>query len=79
MTDRPKQDAYFLHLAMDMYRELPNMPREARQFAYNVIELMENDVLDRPAWGDHPIQQPKRLILRQLRAFDRAMSANDLQ
>jgi hypothetical protein len=79
MTDRPRQDAYFLHLAMDLYRALPNMPKPARRFAYNAIELMENDVLDKPAWGDHPLQQPKRLIMRQLVAFERAMAADDAQ
>lgn len=79
MPSVSKQDAYFLHLAMDMYRSLPDMPHAARRFAYNVIELMENDVLNKTAWGDHPIQHPKRLIMRQLLAFERAMAADVVQ
>lgn len=79
MATIAKQDAYFLHLAMDMYRALPYMPKPARRFAYNVIELMENDVLNKPALGDHSIQQPRRLIMRQLVAFERAMAADVVQ
>lgn len=79
MTSPAKQDAYFLHLAMYMYRALPDMPHAARRFAYNVIELMENDVLNKPSWGDHPLQCPKRLIMRQLVAFERAMAADVVQ
>lgn len=68
-------DAYFVHLVRDVYRALPGMPKGARHFAYNLIELLEHDVMSAPVWGDHPLQQPKRLIMRQLVAFERAMAA----
>lgn len=68
-------DAYFVHLVRDVYRALPWMPKGARHFAYNLIELLEHDVMSAPVLGDHPLQQPKRLIMRQLVAFERAMAA----
>lgn len=68
-------DAYFVHLVGDVYRALPWMPKAARPFAYNLIGLLENDVLNGPTWGDHPLQRPRQLIRRQLAAFERAMAA----
>lgn len=62
-------------MARNLHRALPGMPKTARPFAYNLIELLEGDVLNGPIWGDHPLQQPKVLIRRQLEPFEREMRA----
>jgi hypothetical protein len=67
---------YFLHLIGEIYRALPTMPESAKPFAYNLIELLENEILSTPAWGDHPLQQPKILVSRQLERFEHAMRSN---
>lgn len=68
---KPKRDlAPYYAAAMQLRRALRTMPRAARQFAYNAIQLMESDA--QPT-GCHRIQQPKYSIQRQLDGLERAL------
>ena len=40
---------------------------------FNLVELLQNDVMNGPVWGDHPIQQPSRLLKRQTDGLQRAL------
>lgn len=62
-----------LENARNLHRAIPRMPRTARPFSYNLIELLEGDVLNGPVWGDHPLQQPSVLLKRQTDGLQRAM------
>jgi hypothetical protein len=53
------------------------MPKAARPFAYNLIELLDGDVLNGPVWGDHPLQQPSLLLKRQADGLQRALEAGE--
>lgn len=73
-SSHPRGGEFFIHLVGDLYRALPTMPKPAKRFAYNLIELLESDVLSVPAWGDHPLQQPRRLISYQMKRLEQAMA-----
>lgn len=61
------------HMARDLYRAIPTMPRPARRFAYNLIELIYSDAMFRAPMGDHPLQQPRLLFERQMVRLEEAM------
>lgn len=65
--------------AKHLYRKIPTLPKAARQFAYNLIELIEGDVLARKPLGTHRLQQPAVLFERQLIALERAMDTRAFQ
>jgi hypothetical protein len=60
-------------LIRSLYRAIPKMPKPARQFAYNLIELMESNAMTEPPMGDHPLQRPEVLFRRQMDALERAL------
>jgi hypothetical protein len=45
----------------------------AGHHGFNLVELLQADVLNGPVWGDHPIQQPSRLLKRQMDGLQRAL------
>jgi hypothetical protein len=45
----------------------------AAHHGFNLVELLQADVMNGPVWGDHPIQQPSRLLERQTAGLQRAM------
>lgn len=47
----------------------------AAHHGFNLVELLQADVLNGPVWGDHPIQQPSRLLERQATGLQREMRA----
>lgn len=61
--------------ARDLYRHLHRMPKPARQFAFNIIEILKLDTVNGPRMGDHDIQDPKRFLREQLERFEEAMKA----
>jgi hypothetical protein len=48
----------------------------AGHHGFNSVELLQNDVLNGQVWGDHPIQQPSRLLKRQADGLQRALAAH---
>lgn len=42
---------------------------------FNLVELLQADVLNGPAWGDHPLQRPSVLLKRQTDGLQRALAA----
>lgn len=71
MTNRP---ILLDHMARDLYRAIPTMPKPARQFAYNLIELIYSDAMYRAPMGDHPLQQPRRLFDVQMIPLERELA-----
>lgn len=67
------------HMARDLYRAIPTMPKPARRFAYNLIELIYSDAMYRPPMGDHPLQRPQALFDRQIAALESALATRDNQ
>lgn len=76
MTNRP---ILLDHMARDLYRAIPKMPKPARRFAYNLIELIYSDAMYQPPMGDHPLQRPQVLFDRQIVALERAMATHAYQ
>lgn len=64
------------HMARDLYRAIPAMPKPARRFAYNLIELIYSDAMFQKPMGDHPLQQPRRLFELQLGRLEQALRNN---
>lgn len=64
------------HMARDLYRAIPKMPKPARRFAYNLIEQIDGGLLFQQPMGDHPLQQPRHLFELQLVRFEQAMRDN---
>lgn len=60
----------------DLHSRMHTLPKEARQFAYNLIDLFKNNVMAREPMGDHPLQRPEVLFRRQTVALERAMAAH---
>ena len=73
LTQPPSGFVLLDHMARDLYRAIPRMPKPARRFAYNLIEQIYSDMLFRPAMGDHPLQQPRRMFELQLGRLERAL------
>jgi hypothetical protein len=44
---------------------------------FNLVELLQNDVLNGPVWGDHFLQQPSVLLKRQTDGLQRALAAGE--
>jgi hypothetical protein len=40
---------------------------------FNLVELLQNDVLNGPVWGDHPLQHPSLLLKRQADGLQHAL------
>lgn len=63
--------------ARALYRRLHTMPKPARQFAFNIIEILKLDTVNGRPMGDHDIQNPKRFLREQLERFEEAMKVTD--
>lgn len=64
------------HMARDIYRALPTMPKPARRFAYNLIEQIYSGLLFQQPMGDHPLHQPQHLFELQLARLEQALRNN---
>lgn len=64
------------HMARDLYRAIPTMPKPARRFAYNLIELIYSGAMFHRPMGDHPLQHPRRLFELQLVRLEQALHNN---
>jgi len=51
----------------------------AGHHGFNLVELLQADVLNGPVWGDHPLQQPSTLLKRQTDGLQRALAAGGLR
>lgn len=60
----------------DLHSRLHKLPRAARQFTYNLIDLFKNDVMARMPMGDHALQRPEVFFRRQVEGLERAMAAH---
>ncbi len=65
---QPNPDLF--SLSKSLYRRIPSMSKEARRFAYNLIELIEGGAASLTPHGDHPTQRPARLIEYQMARID---------
>lgn len=70
---RPRPKTELDLTAKNLYRAMPRLPKAARQFAYNIIEIIKRDTVNRRPIGDHKLQDPKRLLRVQLERFEQAM------
>ena len=66
-------------LARNLHRSIRTMPKLARQFAYNLIELIECDAMSVHPMGDHELQAPRLLLEWQMKQIDRVMTNHDHQ
>lgn len=66
-------------IARNLHRSIRTMPKLARQFAYNLIELIECNAMAVHPMGDHEIQQPRRLLEWQMAQIERVTTQHGNQ
>lgn len=59
--------------ARAIQRQIHKLRKPAQQFAYNLIEQCENDILTREPVGTHRLQQPAEKVRIQVDRLEQAL------